>query len=238
MLLTRTWRCDPLNIELQIWLFQGKALANCKAFVKPISWGNEQKWYTLCYSQEHKGVIHSILNFKIGYFKGKTWPTVRLFWSQFPEAMGKIIHPMLLTRTWRFDPLNIELQNWLFQGQACANCKALVKPIFWGNGQKRYTLCYSQEHEGVIHTILNFKIGYFKGKPWPTARLFWSSFPEAMGKNDTPCYSQEIEGVIHWILNFKIGYFKRKPWPTARLFWSWSPKAMGKIIQPMLLTRT
>ena len=42
MLLTRTWRCDPLNIELQIWLFEGKALANCKAFVKPISWGNGQ----------------------------------------------------------------------------------------------------------------------------------------------------------------------------------------------------
>ena len=205
-------------------------MANCKAFMELISWGNGQKWYTLCYSQEHEGVVHSILDFKICYFMRKPWPTARLLWSQFPEAMGKydtpyvshknmkvwsteywtsklvisreslgqlqgsfwsrfpevmgkndtpyvshkntkvwsteywtsklvisreslgqlqgffgahflrqwakMIHPMLLTRTWRCDPHNIELQNWLFQGKALANCKAFLELISWRNRQK------------------------------------------------------------------------------------------------------
>ena len=163
-------------------------------------------------------MIHSLLNFKIGYFKKEPWPTARLLWSRFSEAIGindtpyvthknmkvwlteywtsqldisreslcqlqgfseanflrqwtKMIHPMLLIRTWRCDPFNIKLQNWLFQGKALANCKAFMELISWGNGQKWYTLCYSQEHEGVIHSILRFKIGYYKVEPWPTAKL-------------------------------------------------------------------
>ena len=189
-------------------------------------------------------MIHSILDFIIGNFKGKPWPTARLFWSLFPEAMdkndtpyvthknmmvwstqywtsnlvisrgglgqlqdfygadflrkwAKMIHPMLLTRIWRCDPLNIELQNWLFQGKALAIWKAFMELISWGNGQKWYTLCYLQEHEGVIHSLLNFKIGYFKGKPWPTARLLWSSFPEAMGKSVTH-KNMKVWSIQYW----------------------------------------
>ena len=182
MLLTRTWRCDPLNIELQNWLFQVKALANCKAFS-----GAD-------FLRQWAKMIHPVTHKKLKVWSTEYW-TSKLVISR--ESLGqlqgfsgadllrqwaKMIHPMLLTRTWRCDPHNIELQNWLFQGKALANCKAFLELISWGNRQKWYTLCYSQEHEGLIHLILNFKIGYFKGKPVPTARLLWSRFPEAMGK--------------------------------------------------------
>ena len=186
MLITRTWRFDPLNIELQNWLFQGKACANCKAFVKPIFWGNGQNWYTLCYSQEHEGVIHSILNFKFGYFKGKPLPTASLLWSWFPDAVGKNNPPYVTHKNLKV----WSTQYWTSKLVISSESLGQLQGFFWSRFPeamgKNDTPCYSQEIEGVIHWILNFKIGYFKRKPWPTARLFWSWSPEAMGKNDTP----------------------------------------------------